>query len=536
MVNLGGYLFYPFLLIGITSKHVLFLDINNKTGVPIYDLAVHPEVLEAIEGLPATTRQRVVTAFSTICMDGLNALNHKKLRWRSERDFALAISRTAFDMQLENGVTAEGFVGGNDFPTVYITALQPVEGKRRISRYSHGIGRGLPSDETGRADYITIGNNWFAAELRNPFVKKALTDDRFRLAYLPVTYPMVLASRFYGDLRQVQLAKRAEDLYGFAPRYSDAAAAAFCAAADHPFERVRFDRRAAAGAQHSSLSVFLRRAVMRPESLIIVNFIDEQDPFSRTQKEFINAALCFLQLHYRRLRPLIVDVIIKDEEGATPHWEDFLSYHGQHRFPVARFKRGLSPFSMVWGRLHQDLAGEQRELPFDGQHRLFDIDLFQGCRDSEQSEILKDSHYRVNLDQAFFNLIRAGGVVVEKGVKVEVRDLCDLSDEALREALGEIMKSSAVVLVNGEGNSALSKVAIDAACEAQLSGFPFVAIILTECIEPGSIVVPFDERLGATKIFRDLDLDPDSIEQVFEAILVAYGRNRYLSSRYLASF
>lgn len=310
----------------------------------MFNLAVEPSVLQTMETLPATTRTRVMQSFCTIMEEGLLALNSKRLAWFSPTDFDISISRKSFDMDLRNGAVAQGFLKDQDGkPGIFIEKLRHVEKRRRISGRAYRYGE--TEIERNTENYITLDNAWVVEQLQNPFVYKNFSESFSSIANTPVTFPMLMEARFYREINQIYISKSVERKYGFKPYYPDECAQDYC-------ERIKFDATFRNQIKQISLHSFLESFSKFKDVLVIVNFIDELDPLSLAQVEFINASVFFMRAQYPDTKIQVVDVVARDIQGARPYFDEFLFYHKQHRLELRDQNRILAPFTMVLGEVN----------------------------------------------------------------------------------------------------------------------------------------------------------------------------------------
>ncbi len=487
-----------------------------------YRLAVNPSVLETIDTLPSTTRTRVLQSFCTIMGRGLLALNHKKLSWHSESEFKLTISRKSFDMKLRNGVIADGFLRDDKRGCIFIEKLHPVNKDTRISNFAHDYKKPITSKKN-TVNYVELGNDWVAEEIKNPFIHRNNSEGFSSLFKTPVTHSMIMESRFYGDIDQIHLSKAIEKRHGFKPYITEESAQDYC-------EHMRFDASSKNDILKKSLYEFLENYENYPETLVIVNFIDELDPLSLAQSEFINFMIFYMHCQFPDLKIQVVDVITRDLQGAQPYIEEFTHYHKQHRLALDGQNKPLAPFTMVLGELPCPLRGRQLRLPLPGYRRWFDIDLFANCREQADYSYMRTAIYKGNLRSAAYDLMRAGGLMNTKIAMVNFKDLRDYPKSEVHEDIIEILKFSAVLLMNDDKNSPAYEVAKTTSDYAQAIGFPFIVTIQTNFVEPGMIAVPVNMDGSKLRICKITKNDDDAHSSVLDGVIEAHERNPYLAT------
>lgn len=490
-----------------------------------FPLAVHPSVLDTLALLPATTKTRVLQSFCVIMVEGILALNPQCLSWNAPDHFTLSITRRPFDPVLENGALLQGFIEEEEGrPRFCIQSLQHVKGRRRI--YPRATKHVLSKRDENSAGYVELDFDWAEEQLENPFVRKSLIEDIGSLGHVPISLPELIAARFYGDIEQILISASVQNTFGLRTydinRHSHL-----------PFERLRFDAAFKDRAGEASLHAFIEKLNRQTDTLSVINFIDEQDPLSLAQAQFLDSALFFAQTQYPATKFQIADVIVRDAQDARPFIEAFRHFHGQHRFYVEDGSRPRAPFTMVLGELAPDLRGNQPWLPASDRRRWFDIDLFDGCRGPGMRSEWANARYRVNLELAIYNIVRAASFMLPGGASLQVqyRDLRGQSREMIEDDLSEMRKSTALLLLSNEPSTPTGRLANRVCCIAQGAGLPFVATIQVDWVEENTIVVPVSNNPDQDHIFPINSDDDETANRIIDAVFDAYDRNPYLSWR-----
>ncbi len=444
-----------------------------------FRLAVHSSVLEAFKSLPALTKARVLAVFRTIRLDGPTALDKHIVAWDREDRFTLCIPRNLFDLELKDGALAKGyyrFPGFDD--TFYIESLSRIEGRRCIESgksvddIRHGSGR------DAAADVVPLDDAWFSEQYKDPFVDRARGSGIIPHSKIPVTRPLRALERFYASPHEVMTGKRVERRLGTGPAFSRRFAGNDC-------RHMRFGRPAQGDFVMSNVYAHIDACRKRPQTMAIVNFIDECDPYSLAQQEFVYLLIPYLRDQCTKLKIQVLDVVIRDEEGPTVHQKAFRSYCTQNLLGRRANKVNPSAFTMVLGEPQAHMRDDQRLLPgFDGR-RLFDFDLFADIRNRDRPSPYSAEwtelywRYKTVLRRTVFHLFRiAAALSPVDGLNI---DICDLRHLGYWQALGaaaRLMGCSAVVEVNDAPGSDAFEVAKLACAQAIIEGYPHVVIVL----------------------------------------------------------
>ena len=503
-----------------------------------FELAIHESIVAKIETLPSTIRCRISTIFSTISIEGLEALSAEILTWKSDNEFRLSVTRKRHDIELQNGIIADGFINQSKKPCIYIKRLERVTHPLRITSKTPPHQENDKNDlfvETLTGNYVEINDAWIDKERENPFVNQALKNSSTLTSIAPVTLPMVIERMFYRNIEQIHRAVRAQEIFGFVPKYPH----------DHTKnylnfcsfnKRIRFDVDYKNKTNSTPLINYLERFEYKNDNLLLVNFIDELDPLSLAQADFINGMVkIFFKRQYPSLIIHVVDVIIQDKQGRKPYYEEFIHYHGQHRFNLKFSREGTNkppaPFTMVLGEIHEALRDDQYSLPMSERHHMFDVDLFIGCR-GEAGYHSRDMRYSRNVKSAIYNLLRAAGFVTSERYTVGYTDLRRGCEQEIDRDIREILKTSAIIYINDEITSTSAELARNASYSMMSSGYPHVTIIQTNRVKPGYLGVPVS--VNGTEI--RLTEESSNEEELIMALNEAYDRNYYLMELWAFQF
>ena len=428
-------------------------------------------------------------------------------------------------MSLENGAEVEGFLKESTPRGIFIKRLRHIENNEPYSFHvSPCLDAPLAIPDTER--YVTVDEDWLERRFSDPFVRNTLSSKNKRASSkAPALFSMRMETAFYANFEQIRVSKEAERKYGYKPYWSDKDVQGIC-------ERIRFDATYKNKPGKTPLRDYLESFNENRDILVIVNFIDELDPLSLAQVEYINSVIFFTNRQYREVKMQVVDVIVRDLQGACPYREEFVFFHKQHRLILEDKERALAPFTMVLGEIAPDKREssfpEQLRLPFENYRRWFDIDLFFDCRDPGLCRYRATFNYKQNLLSAAFNLMCAAGVIIRSFNYVQHRDLRGLPETQVREHIEFLLKRSALVLINDEIASPAGRLCVDACAVAQGTGYAFAAVLLTDTVSPGSVVVPLDERYTESRTIDLTDHDKEARDRVVDAISEAYEENDYL--------
>ncbi len=136
------------------------------------------------------------------------------------------------------------------------------------------------------------------------------------------------------------------------------------ATAERPYHYVRFDQ----ATKNQYVSGPTEMTLANSDRLVVLNFIDEQDPrFSDMQKHILDRTLTVLAPESKTKELMLVDVVVRDAQGNTPYMGEFGNYYDRNQ--LGRGNTHLEdtyvPYGVVVGE-----APNGKDLPF-----LFDFSL-----------------------------------------------------------------------------------------------------------------------------------------------------------------
>jgi hypothetical protein len=121
-------------------------------------------------------------------------------------------------------------------------------------------------------------------------------------------------------------------------------------------------------------------------------------------------------------------------------------------------------------------------------------------------------------------------------VQLQFRDLRGQVESEVREDITEILKTSAVVLINDELSSLSGQVANNVCCLAHGTGLPFIVILQTDFVEPGTITVPVNLDGSKAHVFAISKNEDETNGKILDALHDAHDQNPYLAGMYYNSF
>ena len=485
-----------------------------------YNIAVHPDVLDMVDCLPAITRAKLVALFRSIMECGIAYAGPEKLHWNRDDVFTLTVTQNIHDARMVNGAMAKGFCKAAFDGTFYISALfclqdgQCLETGQRHSALKH---RHLPDGEDA-GHYVTLDARWIGQELANPFVRRAYesADSGLRV---PVTAPTHIENCFFHSIEQIHRTMLKALDCGSPPPLPEAVADRVC-------YRVRFDADGRSTPGERDLAAYLESFRKWPHTLALVNFTDELDPLSMAQRCFFNLVPLFARGQYPDLKIQIVDVVIRDRLGRRAYKETFRRFTGREK-PADK----AAPFTMVLGGPVEEKRGNPC-LPADKDRRLLDIDLFAGCRGPGKD---RNGAYKANLRRATHDVMRIAGMLTDGVASIPVKNFRGRSERDVSKAVVDMAMTSVVVVVRDERDSAAFRVARAACCHVALLGYPYVSIILADTVEDHGLQIVLNTRKGQNYVYANPPDDPIRdddqalIRLLIEDLEEAYQENPYLT-------
>lgn len=117
--------------------------------------------------------------------------------------------------------------------------------------------------------------------------------------------------------------------------------------ADRPYHYVRFDQ--SVKGEYEGTPLMMNSA--RPDLLVVLNFIDEQNEYSQRQTELLEGALTYLAPRSTAKELMLVDIVVRDEQGNKPYGNEYTNVYeanslGPDGAPIAEY---TLPYGVVRG-------------------------------------------------------------------------------------------------------------------------------------------------------------------------------------------
>lgn len=93
--------------------------------------------------------------------------------------------------------------------------------------------------------------------------------------------------------------------------------------ADRPYHYVRFDQ--SIKGEYSGTPLMMNSA--RPDLLVVLNFIDEQNDYSERQTELLEGALTYLAPRSEAKELMLVDIVVRDGQGNRPYGNEYTNVY-----------------------------------------------------------------------------------------------------------------------------------------------------------------------------------------------------------------
>lgn len=226
------------------------------------------------------------------------------------------------------------------------------------------------------------------------------------------------------------------------------------------------------------------------DTIRFVSFIDKTDAFSMAQQDFVRIMAINLKQTFRSNSFEIVEIIIKDEGGKTPHYDLFLQEHRRNLLlnsqPGDSFGSLPKSFSVLIGTPSTD--GNKRA------QILMCFDLFKGCvyghqlphefsahRTVRQHRLSERNNtiFQSNIKYLTHTLMALTGYCAPKASSRSF-DMRGREDIDLASAYVMLGKHAVVVTVADEKGSRAEKLALKAADHMALRGYPHVMTLLID--------------------------------------------------------
>ena len=147
--------------------------------------------------------------------------------------------------------------------------------------------------------------------------------------------------------------------------------------ADRPYHYVRFDQ--SIKGEYSGTPLMMNSA--RPDLLVVLNFIDEQNDYSERQTELLEGALTYLAPRSEAKELMLVDIVVRDEQGNRPYGNEYTNvYEANSLGPDgASLPESTLPYGVIRGE----------ELVAGQGNTLYDFSIYANARN--ERDLLENS-------------------------------------------------------------------------------------------------------------------------------------------------
>jgi len=271
-----------------------------------------------------------------------------RLGWM--HDFIVFAPKKHFSVGYEDGAAIHGFWKENFDGAFYIHDLQEVvDGKCPQSGkwhffIPHSIEPPLNSEEA----YSEINAAWIERKLHQPFTAKA---------HEGLNYSTKTTGTLSMHIEQVCFYQRLKDIPAFAnlARIHGSTGLWTHDLLKDLVRHVVLDATYRIKPEAKRLQTFLKPLMDIPHSLVFVHFLDEHDVLCGAQSEFLNVLSFYMKDQYPSLDITIVDVVVRNVQGARPYLKEFWQYFQPNQLgPGGSCYHGDGmPFVMVMGKTSQ---------------------------------------------------------------------------------------------------------------------------------------------------------------------------------------
>jgi len=457
----------------------------------MYRLLLHPSVIQKFQNLPDDVKASVLREFVEIKRAGVTSLLPGRLLLDAGNGFTVFAPKRHFSVGMDDGAILHGF-WDNDFDgRFYIFDLKAMangkcDGKKGYQFFTRADAVDRPED---RKQYLDCSESWLDDQLSNPEISEAANTlnrtDRSNAddaTFLEEVCAYKFIDHFF---KCFETSERLGTARIFASPFPSSQIAW------HTFE-IRFPKTTP---DPKLIDRHIADYLKTPNTLVFVHFKDESDPLCHAQSDFINTLSFYLQQDHETLTIKIISVVIRSQDNLEGYQSPFREYFSRNMLgPAGRTaKEAPSPFVMVCGNPTKEALGRQCFYTRTQKNRLFDFDLFHGCREMleqrRHGNFQASDRYKRNLRRALHETHRFAGMIV-KGVRTVPRDYRGMPQEYADEALWRMENNGMVIKVHTEERY-MARTAIRLACHLRSSGCPYVTVAL--CDGPKDIIEVFDD-------------------------------------------
>lgn len=509
-----------------------------KNPLDFYPVCIQPEALKALNGLPALPRSYLMTMLDMVITFGLGSIKATDLFWLDDTHFSLVATGNVRDISPVSLAVAKGFIPNPFDGRIYIESVHEIKDGWCVKPAMplESILSGRPMIAARSASYLALGSDWLStARAMDKELDKAWKTPPFGPACR--TPLMQFEREFYRSPAQIELHHRQQDRFAFN-------GFAFGVKAPDVAYHDRFDSRTAATTTACELISLVEREKQRKGSLLLVSFLDEQDPLSQAQRNFIHMLPATLRRQYPHLRLHIVDVVVRDRDGAAAYDEAFLAYASQKDQADIDPEDRNAPFSILFsgGRGGDNEApdlglcskpAQTATVPLSDECRIIDIDLFAGCRQQGQSRCKRRRQFEVNRASTLHAIMRHAAQI-SSIAEVYPHDFRGHSRHALARDILTLSKSSVVVHANPDKAGRAIDLATRASAHAILTGYPWIVTILEDAFDsPDAVQVHIPGTADSYRYGVPPQVGDDDILAVADCIARAYRESAALSALFI---
>ncbi|MEO1192920.1 MAG: hypothetical protein AAFY02_14260 [Pseudomonadota bacterium] len=478
-----------------------------------------------------------MTTLDMIITFGLGSIKAADLHWVDDTHFSLVATRNVRDIAPVSLAVAKGFIPALFDGRIYIESVHEIKEGWCCDPVMpmDAIITGRTVSAAGSSSYLTLGSDWLS-------IARALDKELDKACKTPPFGPacrtplMRLQREFYRSPAQIELHHRHRNnvsLGGFS----------FDVQAPDIAYHDRFDSQTMVATEASELFAFIEREKRRKDSVLLLSFLDEQDPLSQAQGRFIHMLLPCLRRQFPHLRLHVIDVVVRDRQGAEAYEEVFLAYTSERDHGSAGDcpEDRSAPFSILFSG-GQSGEGDEIDLGLcakpppaaagsgPDECRILDMDLFAGCRKPDQSRTDRRRQFEANRAAALHAAMRYAAQI-SSVAEVYPHDFRGHPKLALARDVLTLSKSSIVVQAGADRGDKAIDLAVRASAHAILTGYPWITTILEDTSgSPDTVRVHIPGT--AEQYYYDVprELDDDDVLAVVDSIVSAYRESPDLSA------
>ena len=443
----------------------------------MYKVFLHPDVDKFLKNMSAEAQINLMRTLRDLKSFGLTSMVPAYVFWNTATEATIFCSFNLLNPGMHEGLIVKIFYRRRFNKRYYI---------RSVEYYKNESGRdwetGLQSKlesigfvEQRIGKYREIDQDEILRPLETPFKMRFLQTKHTRTkTHFTTAQEMELL--FYGSPLQIIIADRVRKRHGsgmaFPPCFDEG-------------EFVAFGRKAEY--EGRSLSAFLQDQQKRhPHRLLLVDFVDETDPFSHAHRDYLLQIGLQLKTYYDGLDLLVVDVVIRDQYGKTAYFKEFERYR-RSRNLAADHPSASNPFIMVVNKpVDRDQDNAALGLPERLDNRLLDIDLIHGIDHNQLTNPLETKPFAQNLARCSHQLFRIAGLTAHK-VGIVVKDFRGMSEVDVASAIWKMSASNVIISCFHPEGSPKFRTVVRACADIILRGYPYITVLqCDQAMRPGA--------------------------------------------------